>query len=79
MERLDTIQVVILLEKFLLFDEELILEIILLAITQKNINKKFPKSPCTRITSWAQYSYLLQMKSKKNKIMSLFKKVKNTA
>ena len=67
--RLDTIQAAILLEKLLLFDEELILETILLAIIQRTLIKNF-KSPMYQINMFhlgLNILYLLKRNQKKTK------------
>ena len=71
--RIDTIQAAILLEKLLIFDQELKLRNQIADYYSENISSSFkkPYTPKNYLSSWAQYSLLANTENERNLIMSI--------
>ena len=76
--RMDTIQAAILLEKFKIFDNEIVMRNKIAKYYSENITDKLTKPylPKDYVSSWAQYSLLANSSDHRKKIMSHLAKLK---
>ena len=71
--RLDTLQAAILIEKFAIFEDELIIRNNIANRYKNNLNSKFitPFVPKNYFSSWAQYSLILKNKKARSRLIEL--------